>query len=57
MINFNSPTNFQISPSKVRVITNDRLSKKIFELTQDDLSDELYRNVQPQKIRRNYFPY
>ena len=39
MINFNSPTNFQISPSKVRVITNDRLSKKIFELTQDDLSD------------------
>lgn len=39
MINFNSPTNFQVSPSKVRVITNDRLSKKIFELTQDDLSD------------------
>ena len=31
--------NFQIFPSKLRIVTNDRLSKKIFELTQDDLHD------------------
>ncbi len=39
MISFDSHTNFQIFPSKLRIVTNDRLSKKIFELTQDDLHD------------------
>ena len=34
-----SNSNFQVSPSKVRVISNDRLSKRIFELTQADLQD------------------
>ena len=39
MVNFNSKKNFQIFPSKVRVVPNDRLSKKILELTKDDLQD------------------
>ena len=39
-----SNSNFQVSPSKVRVISNDRLSKRIFELTQTDLQDWIERN-------------
>lgn len=36
---FEPKKNFQVYPSKVRVTTNDRLSKRIFELTQADLQD------------------
>ena len=39
MTNFEPKTNFQVLPSKVRTVSNDRLSKKILELTQDDLQD------------------